>query len=157
MNIFILDEDLETCASYMVDKHVVKMLTEYAQMLSTAQRYYGIDIGYKSTHLNHPCTKWVCESNSNYNYLVNLSKAVHNEYKLRYGQNKIHGAFKMIDEFLSIPPSNMPDIGLTPFPQAMPDIYKSGDAIEAYRNYYRGEKQHISKWKHNNIPYWFKN
>lgn len=38
MNIFYISECPRTCAEYMVDKHVVKMIIESAQMLSTAHR-----------------------------------------------------------------------------------------------------------------------
>ncbi len=38
MNIFVLDEHPKTCAQMHLDKHVVKMIIEYAQLLSTAHR-----------------------------------------------------------------------------------------------------------------------
>lgn len=38
MNIFFLSKDVNEAARWMVDKHVVKMPTESAQMLSTAHR-----------------------------------------------------------------------------------------------------------------------
>ena len=38
MNIFVLDNDPDTAARMMCDKHVVKMIVESAQMLSTAHR-----------------------------------------------------------------------------------------------------------------------
>ena len=38
MNIFILDEDPTIAAQMQCDKHVVKMIVESAQMLSTAHR-----------------------------------------------------------------------------------------------------------------------
>ena len=38
MNIFYLHEDVKQCAKMHVDKHVVKMIIEYAQLLSTAHR-----------------------------------------------------------------------------------------------------------------------
>ena len=38
MNIFILHEDPIKSAQYQCDKHVVKMIVESAQMLSTAHR-----------------------------------------------------------------------------------------------------------------------
>lgn len=38
MNIFVLDRDPYIAASYHCDKHVVKMICEYAQLLSTAHR-----------------------------------------------------------------------------------------------------------------------
>ena len=36
MNLFYLDEDLDKCAEYHVDKHIVKMPLEAAQLLCTA-------------------------------------------------------------------------------------------------------------------------
>ena len=38
MNIFYLHNDPKICAEQHVDKHVVKMIVEYAQLLSTAHR-----------------------------------------------------------------------------------------------------------------------
>ena len=38
MNIFYLDNDPQQCAEWMVDSHVVKMILETAQLLSTAHR-----------------------------------------------------------------------------------------------------------------------
>lgn len=38
MNIFYLDEDPNLAAQYQYDKHVIKMILETAQLLSTAHR-----------------------------------------------------------------------------------------------------------------------
>lgn len=38
MNIFFLDSNIENCAKYHVDNHVIKMRIELAQLLSTAHR-----------------------------------------------------------------------------------------------------------------------
>jgi len=38
MNIFYLDRDPRICAEMHLDKHVVKMIIEYAQLMSTAHR-----------------------------------------------------------------------------------------------------------------------
>ena len=38
MNIFYLHNNPKVCAEQHVDKHVVKMIVEYAQLLSTAHR-----------------------------------------------------------------------------------------------------------------------
>ena len=38
MNIFYLDNHTHRCAKQHCDKHVVKMIIEYAQLLSTAHR-----------------------------------------------------------------------------------------------------------------------
>ena len=48
MNLFYLHKEPEVSATLHCDKHVVKMIIEYAQMLSTAHRmldgeaYYGL-------------------------------------------------------------------------------------------------------------------
>jgi len=50
---------------------------------------------------------------------------------------------------------NIPDIGFTEPPKAMPEEYKVDDVIESYRNYYLGEKKTFSKWKKRSVPSWF--
>ena len=71
MNLFYLDRDPVTAASYHYDKHKVKMVLEAAQMLCTAHHCYGDEelkdlIPYKQAHLNHPSTIWVRSSRSTY-------------------------------------------------------------------------------------------
>ncbi len=54
-------------------------------------------------------------------------------------------------------PSTIEDLGLTPFPQAMPDVYKvPGDAVAAYRRFYIGEKASFATWTKRPIPTWFR-
>ena len=36
----------------------------------------------------------------------------------------------------------------------MPEGYKADHPIDAYRNYYLGEKLRIAKWKYTKVPYW---
>ena len=92
MNIFYLDKDPIKSAEMHCDKHVVKMIIEYAQLLSTAHRVLdGIEqigvtsnnrkykryilnsnlenILYKSTMKNHPSAIWVRKSVHNYIYI----------------------------------------------------------------------------------------
>ncbi len=69
MNIFALDTDPVTCAQYHCDKHVIKMILESVQMLSTTCSILGAEAPYKPTHANHPCTKWVRESWENFGWL----------------------------------------------------------------------------------------
>ena len=38
MNVFYLHEDPKVCAEMHIDKHCVKMIIEYAQLMSTAHR-----------------------------------------------------------------------------------------------------------------------
>ena len=109
MNIFYLDQDPRQCAEWMVDKHVVKMILETAQLLSTAHRVLdgqlvevsffvdGLDrrvkkkklwlledtrneVLYNATHMNHPSAIWARQSVENYNWLVEHLFALGDEY-----------------------------------------------------------------------------
>lgn len=152
MNIFWLDLNPEKNVEAYVDKHVVKMITEYAQLLSSACRLSGVDCGYQLSHQNHPCAIWCRKSLSNWNYLRKLSAFLYKEYLWRYGENKTHKSFNVIYNLKS---PNIPDIGITMPPQCMPDIYKCDNLIIAYRNYYIGDKVRIARWTRRNIPKWF--
>ena len=39
-------------------------------------------------------------------------------------------------------------------PQCMPDEYKCEDTVEAYRNYYLGEKMYMAVWNYSPTPEW---
>ena len=72
MNIFFLDENPTLSAQYHVDKHVVKMILETAQLLCGVHHVTAHDsthVPYKLSHKNHPCSIWCRESLSNYLYL----------------------------------------------------------------------------------------
>lgn len=157
MNIFILDTDIKRCAQYHNDRHCVKMITEYNQMLSTAYRYItgeDSDILYKSTHANHPCCDWVKDSHKNFEYLLLLNYYLAEEYTHRY--NKRHAGMKLIEFFLNNTPKYGADT-MTQFAQAMPDQYTTDEMlpVNAYRNYYINEKRHIAHWKNRSIPDWW--
>jgi len=177
MNIFYLDRNVAKCAEYHNDKHVVKMILEYAQLLSTAHRVLdGVeyidktangrsikrwrleDVAletqlYKATHINHPSAVWVRQSNNNYNWLVCLFQSLLSEYTYRYG--KIHSCDRLV-YFLRKTPKNIPVSHLTQPTPAMPDQYKvSGDSLQSYRNYYVGAKKSMAKWKNRSVPEWF--
>lgn len=151
MNIFVLDNDVAKCAEYHCDKHVVKMILESAQILSTVCRQSGLDVGYKPTHSHHPCTIWASESLDNWIWLRNLTALLNAEYKYRYEKSNNHKSYDLV---ATLPLPNIPDIGLTPFAQAMPDKYKHDDAVVAYRNYYVNEKSDFLKWTKRGAPLW---
>jgi hypothetical protein len=159
MNIFFLDFDVEKCAKYHCDKHVVKMILETAQLLCSAHHvtihdtiHDTIHVPYKLSHKNHPCSIWVRESLSNYLYLCELGLALGEEYTYRYG--KTHKSIEVIQWCLSNRP-NIKDIGFTTPPLAMPDEYKVDSVVESYRNYYKGAKSTIVSWKNREKPVWF--
>jgi hypothetical protein len=152
MNIFFLDYDVKKCAEYHLDKHVVKMILESAQLLCSAHWVNGGEAPYKLAHKNHPCSIWVRTSLSNYLYLCELGLELCNEYTYRY--EKKHKSQEVIEWCLVNRP-NIPDIGFTTPARAMPDEYKVEDVVESYRNYYMGEKSGFAVWKKREIPFWF--
>jgi hypothetical protein len=152
MNIFFLDYDTKKCAEYHVDKHVVKMILETAQLLCSAHWVNNSQAPYKLAHKNHPCSIWVRKSLSNYLYLCELGLELGNEYTYRYG--KKHKSVEVIEWCLLNRP-NISDIGFTDPAMAMPDEYKTKSVIESYRNYYRGAKIGFATWKNRPAPTWF--
>lgn len=131
------------------------MAIEYAQMLSTALHLTNSPINkyvYAPTHVKHPCTLWVLESQAHWRWLWLLGHHVGNEYTKRY--NKVHKSTRVL-RCLPVP-NKLPNVGwLRDQPQAMPDEYKSGDVVEAYRKYYLEDKYSFVRWNHSRPPYWW--
>lgn len=175
MNIFYLDSDFKKSAQFHNNKHVVKMIVEYAQLLSTAHRildgeeYIDNSSGrrirrwklsnndsvlYKATHINHPSAKWVRESSENYYYLFNMFSYLLDEYSIRY--NKVHKTSSILAELAKFP-KNISKIKFTEPPQAMPEYCQNPkDTVLAYRTYYLKEKSKILQYTNREIPYWVK-
>lgn len=161
MNLFILDRDPELAAQFHCNRHVVKMILETAQLLSTAHHVLDGDqaekIGriYKKTHENHPCAVWVRESPDNYSWAHMLGMSLCAEYTHRYG--KVHKTQDVLWNLAAIP-HNIPDVLFTEFPQCMPEEYKNQDTVAAYRNYYIGEKMPllVDGYKNRDVPIWLK-
>ena len=147
MNIFYLDKDPNKAARLQYNKHVVKMLLESAQMLCAAHHVLGNpdDVPYKQAHLNHPSTVWTRRSKSTYMWLYNHMMALGDEYTKRYG--KTHLSITKCKDFLAIPPRHIQGDDWCQPPQAMPDEYKDKCSIQAYWNYYIGEKHVVANLK----------
>ena len=156
MNIFYLDNHPDDAAEMHCDKHCVKMILEYAQMLSTAHRELDgnvPDILYKSTRKNHPSTIWTRSSKQHYDWLFRLFRMLSAEYTLRYG--KIHKTWEKLGKILETAPKNIVENGWSDPPQCMPDHCKKPDTIDAYRNYYLTEKASFSTWNYSKQPTWW--
>lgn len=160
MQIFILDKNINKNVEYYVDKHIVKIPTEVAQMISTVYHLQNMNIPsflYKPTHINHPCSIWIRKSLQNFLYTVNLGNSLYNEYQYRYNKPDKHCRNKLIFEYASKVLPSFSIQGLTPFALAIPKEYKKENVVEAYRQYYIKEKSHLFKWTKRPIPYWIKN
>ena len=152
MNIFVLDENIEKCARYHCDQHVVKMILESTQMLCTTLNKQGVKTPYKPTHANHPCVRWLDQSYTNFQWLKSLALALNTEYRFRYGHDKDHASVRVIRE---LEPYSYRARGLTPFAQVMPDIYKTDlNPVLAYRAFYVGEKLSFARWTNRPTPSW---
>ena len=146
MNIFYLDKDPVKAAQLQYNKHVVKMILESAQMLCTAHRFYGNDnVPYKTAHLNHPSTIWVRESDEHYDWLYNHMLALGREYTKRYDRE--HLSITKCTQPLFCSPKGIPYKKLVQPPQCMPDEYKDKCSVQAYWNYYIGEKHTVANPK----------
>ena len=175
MNLFYLHEDPTTCAELHCDKHVVKMIIEYGQLLSTAHRmldgdpYVSQTLGgrriqrwrhpdeimeqtlYKASHINHPTTQWVRESADHYQHLLALWRQLSFEYTYRYG--KIHLTDSKLRYSLDQLPKNITLGEWSEPPQCMPaDVKVQGDSINAYHKYYAIYKKDFAKWTGRPVP-----
>ena len=157
MNIFYLHSDPKKAAQMQCDRHVVKMILESAQMLSTAHRLLDNadnDLLYRATHKNHPSTKWVRESRHNYQWLYSHFLSLGIEYNLRYG--KIHASIDKLKSILKNPPQLISDTPFSEPPLCMPSEYKQDDVVEAYRTYYKQDKASFATWKEPAVvPAWW--
>ncbi len=165
MNIFYLDRDPQKAAEFQYNKHVVKMILESAQMLSTAHRilvgdhYIDASSGrriqrwklnnphmenvlYKAAHVNHPSNLWVRQNKNNYFWLYEHMVALGKQFTERY--DKIHLSIKKCLKPLSLAPKGISNEPFNQPPQCMPEEYKDKCSIKAYWNYYIGEKHSVA-------------
>jgi hypothetical protein len=176
MNIFYLSDNPVQCAEWMVDKHVVKMILESAQLLSTAHRVLdGVEkptktktgrnkkswvlldqrelVLYQATHINHPSAVWCRKSVENYTWLVDHFFALMDEYTYRY--DKVHKCFGEISYQLQSPPNGLKNYDMTLMPSCMAEEYIiSPNPITNYRNYYKLGKANLHQWKKRQPPEW---
>lgn len=153
MNIFILSDDPIQSAKMQCDKHIVKMILESAQMLSTAHQILDNagDPYYKMAYINHPCTKWTRKTSGNYMWHYTHWLALCKEYTYRYG--KVHLSQKKLQYALAKMPKNIRHAGRTKFACCMPNEYKVGDVVTNYRLFY-ANKPFKLQWTNRQQPDW---
>jgi hypothetical protein len=180
MNIFWLSNDPVRCAQYHCDKHVVKMIVEYAQLLSTAVRITRgkrVTVGkrvlylmrgetisedgkianrsprvYLVTHQHHPCSQWVNASLTHWQVLLKLALALCEEYTVRYG--KTHACEWMLRRIHKLEP-RLPTLPFKLPPQCMPEQYHRRSTIAAYKAFYVGSKSRFAVWRYSKTPTWY--
>ena len=110
MNIFVLDECPMAAAIYHDDVRLPKMVVELYQQLGSAVRRHGaqdedMPLTQKGTPLkggyhNHPCTRWVGDSISNFMWAHSHASTLLTEYSRRFG--KVHACQKGIEKLFSL-------------------------------------------------------
>jgi hypothetical protein len=183
MNIFYIDHDPAQAAMWMVDKHVVKMILESAQLLSTAHRVLdGVMQEGKRlvpNTLENPKYRkhktWILNDQrqdimyqaTHINHpsavwsrtsIENYNWLVEHYFALMseytYRYNKRHKCFDMA-YYLQSPPKNLEAYDWTPMPSCMAEEYiVSDDPLTNYRNYYRIGKANMHKWTNRTPPEW---
>lgn len=179
MNIFYLSHNPGEAAQMHCDRHVVKMLAEYGQLLSTAHRvldgqktiqknaagrrmttYLFEDevkenTFYKSCYVGHPSNVWLRASKENYQWLHACFVELGKEFVQRYNKNEDHMTIQKLADITATPPKNIPEKEFTGPTPAMPDYCKvEGDSLASYRNYYILEKP-FAEWRYSETPQWF--
>jgi hypothetical protein len=164
MNIFYLSKDPRKCARYHVDKHVVKMIVETAQLLSTAlvkNGYRSIQSPdtpiYKPTHPNHPSNIWARASQANFEWLHDLGIELCKEYEFRYKREHktkaTLGNILFVYTVLEAKKSFSTD-SFTPPPAVMPNEFIiEGRSIASYRNYYSNDKFRLLRYSGRNFKF----
>ncbi len=164
MNIFFLDHDPQLAAQFQCNKHVVKMILESAQLLSTVHHLKNkkdikfLEKIYMPTHEKHPCTLWLLESKEHYLWLAKHAIFLCEEYEYRY--EKIHKSKAIIILCYKNIPKNLGNNKFIDPPKAMPDFLKNENenSVTAYRKYYTEHKKYKIKceWKRRDPPSWWK-
>ena len=181
MNLFVLSNDPVEAAQLQCDKHVVKMIVESGQMLSTTHRMldgtlesrpsksgktkskYWVHpdpvlekVLYRAVHMHHPCTVWTMQTSENYKWHYMHFVALCDEFKYRYG--KIHRTDEVLRDVLSFPPMKLPNGPLTKQPLAMKSNPECmfDDVVESYRAFYQTKQARFKMaWTKRNKPDWF--
>lgn len=157
MNIFILHSDAKENAKLYCDKHLVKMILESVQILCSVSRLKGIEAPYKLTHENHPCVKWVAQSEAHWDMLINMVVALNNEYKFRYNKNNNHKSYEVMKKLVK------PSFSLTEatgqFFAVVDEVKLLGlkEVISEYRKYYKDKYGKMKMtWKNREVPNFLK-
>jgi hypothetical protein len=183
MNIFYIDTDPVKAAIGMVDKHVVKMILETSQLLSTAHRILDgkmiISERLVPDTLDNPKyrkhKKWQLNDDREYmlyaathinhpsavwcresvaNYIWLYRHLEALHIEYTYRYGKVHACSKLM-KTLRFFPKMMVNKDLTPMPSCMaPEYIISDDPVVNYRNYYKIGKAHMHKWTKRERPIW---
>lgn len=150
MNLFATSQCPVQSAKDHCNVHCTKLIVEVCQMLSTAHFVLdGVQVGYKPTHKNHPCSIFVRSTSENYKWTYEHLKALCEEYTFR--TSKVHKSSELLISLAKLP-SKIEIAERTSFALAMPDEYKKlgiFDQTKAYQSYLRSK---FVEWQQRDKP-----
>lgn len=157
MNVFACDEGPVTAASYLADRHVVKMTLETAQILSTVchHKSIGFEGQYKPTHQRHPVVLVATADPAYLNWLINHGYGLANEYSRRFG--RLHKSAAIIAGANVALADYFGPAGLSAAPYCGPAEHRTDSIVESYRRYLRAKYQQWgsdARWTNSNPPTW---
>lgn len=164
MNIFATDPSPIASAQALPDKHLIKMILESAQILSTVAHGYGHDASplYKPTHRHHPSVLWAGSTPENCMWLLRHGLELCYAYRQRFDRrHKTHDLFTdfyMLDDVPCIchvaPPTEFVFVGPAETP---------GENVhERYRTYLNAKYKTWTDagkpptWTNTKPPEWYK-
>lgn len=155
MNIFVTHPHAFLAAHDLDDLRLNKMITETAQLLSTAVRMRmpldDIDPRFmKAAYPAHPCTRWVRESWGNWRWLVRYMDGLADAWHKPHRSLRVRSACTDLE--MSLPLEEM-----TPHAVCTPGV-NNVSVYTAYQQYlsakWRNDKR-PPRWTHNNSePEW---
>lgn len=184
MNIFFLHKDPEQAAQMHIDKHVVKIPLEVAQMACTNVRIFNA-LGEMPTRkltseeisivkkYSDPDRAIPIEQRAipylpchiNHPCTIWMRSSIGNwewakKYALalekEYTYRYGKPSLKACDVIRNLPSCGVRTNFMTTPALAMPDQYKADDPVMSYRAYYNGEKASIASWKRRGAPTWWR-
>lgn len=178
MNVFYIDHDPVTAATWLCDQHVSKMILESAQMMCTAIRMnLGLDdvpreelphelrFLYRKAHPKHGSTIWVGTSYDNFKWIFQHVVQMHHQHQLRFGTR--HKSFRVarIAWVYTMNRRGTKDAvpfvekGLTPpymaFGPDLGHLKDPADPVDSYRKFYIADKSKFATWTNSEPPPWW--
>ena len=143
-----------------VDKHLHKIILEQVQICCAVNIENGLPSPYKVSkgQMNHPLTKWIRSSFSNFLWIVDNIYALHEEWKFRYDHSseRKHRSLEIFESMET--PYRMPELGLTPIPKCMGVQFQVENEpnslipVRSYKKYYLEGKTHLFSWTKREVP-----
>ena len=158
MQLFVLDREFETAASFLADIHLVKMCLETAQILSGVmiRKQFVLPADFPRGYaINHPVILAI-QTPEQINWVAGYNVALQHEFSYRFGKNHAYSPLSCrYYEFLHFPGSAANCNGLA---RVFRGFYTpEEDLILAHREYYCFRMDNLVRppaWSRRPVPPW---